>query len=117
MDGPRKNYTLKLRGKVQRTQPTLRLFSLSTEHLNGLEVTGGAADIYKCSGQLMQALIYELLSKAGLPEKVLKPYIDFQERLKAYNAVAGGIGKPFQKRARSQPNLRANTHSNLQDLA
>ena len=66
-------------------------------HLNGYEVTGGAADIFKCFDQVMRPLIYELLKAAGMPDKVIKPYIDFQERLKAYNAIAGGIGKPFQK--------------------
>ena len=66
-------------------------------HLNGHEVTGGAADIFKCFDQVMRPLIYQLLEAAGLPDKVLRPYIDFQERLKAYNTVAGGVGKPFQK--------------------
>ena len=68
-------------------------------HLNGKEVTGGAADIFKCFDQAMRPLIYELLKAAGMPDKVIKPYIDFQERLQAYNTIAGGIGKPFQKPA------------------
>ena len=41
-------------------------------HLNGLDVTGGAADIYKCFDQVMRPLVYEVLRRVGLPSKVLK---------------------------------------------
>ena len=65
--------------------------------LRGKEATGGAADIFKCFDQITRPLVYELLRKAGMPEKVLKAYIGFQENLKAYNTVSGGIGEAYRK--------------------
>ena len=34
-----------------------------------LDMTGGAADIFKCFDQLSRPLIYAILEKAGMPEK------------------------------------------------
>ena len=65
--------------------------------VNGLEITGGAADVFKCFDQVMRPLIYELLRKAGLPPQILQAYMQFQEQLKAYNTVAGGGGKTIRK--------------------
>ena len=41
--------------------------------------------------------MYKLLKEAGLPEKVLAAYTNFQESLKVRNTIAGGMGKEYQK--------------------
>ena len=58
----------------------------------GMDLTGGAADIYKCFDQLSRPLIYMILEKAGMPEQVLGAYRKFLEELTVYNTVAGGGG-------------------------
>ena len=65
--------------------------------LRRIDATGGAADIFKCFDQVTRELVYELLSRAGLPKKILKAYKGFQESLKAYNTVAGGVGAAYSK--------------------
>ena len=64
---------------------------------NGKEATGGAAEIFKCFDQVMRNLVYELLDKADMPRNILDAYIGFQENLKAYNTVAGGVGEGYTK--------------------
>ena len=49
--------------------------------LKGEEYTGGAADVYNCFDQIERPLMYEILRKVGMPERVLKPYAKFLEQL------------------------------------
>ena len=65
--------------------------------MRGMELTGGAADIYKCFDQLSRPLIYKILEEAGMLEKVLDTYRKFLEGLTVYNTVAGGLGEAYTK--------------------
>ena len=65
--------------------------------LKGLDATGGAADIFKCCDQAMRPLVYKLLEKVGLPPNILNAYVGFQEVLKAYKIIAGGVGEAYMK--------------------
>ena len=66
---------------------------LELRRLKKEDFSGGAADIFKCFDQINRPLVYKLLKKAGLPEKVLRAYQNFQEGLKVRDRIAGGIGK------------------------
>ena len=67
--------------------------------LKGEELTGGAADIYKCFGQIDRTLLYRILEEAGMPKGVMNAYRNFLENLEVYNTVAGGLGQPYTKPA------------------
>ena len=56
------------------------------------EYCGGIADILKCFDQIQRPLLEVLLRLAGLPEKLVKPYIDCFNKLTVYNTFAGHIG-------------------------
>ena len=71
---------------------------LEEAHLNGTAFSGGATDIWKCFDQLNRQLLYELAKRAGMPVRVLRAYIAFQESLRIHNSVAGGLGKPFSRK-------------------
>ena len=59
------------------------------------DFTGGAADVYKCFDQVQRPLMYEILRKGGMPEKVLSTYGKFIEELEVRNTVVGGVGTPY----------------------
>ena len=65
--------------------------------LKGEDYTGGAADVYKCFDQIQRPLMYEILRKGGMPERVLTPYAKFLEQLEVRNTVVGGIGTPYKR--------------------
>ena len=48
--------------------------------LNGTEVTGGAADMYKIFDQVQRDLLYKLLEKADKPKGILDSYSRFFKR-------------------------------------
>ena len=56
------------------------------------------ADIAKFFDQIRRPLIYKLAEAAGMPPKVLRAYRGYLETLNHYNALAGGIGKPYRKK-------------------
>ena len=58
------------------------------------DYTGGAADVYKSFDQVQRPLMYEILRKGGMPEKVLKTYEQFLERLEVRNMVGRTRGRP-----------------------
>ena len=62
-----------------------------------LDLTGGAADIFKCFDQLSRPLIYAILEKAGVRPRVLETCRKFIGSLTTYNTVAGGLGEAYTK--------------------
>ena len=64
--------------------------------LRGMDVSGGAAAIFKYFDQVNRTLVYEILEKAGIPKRILQAYNGFQETLRAYFIIAGVSGKPTQ---------------------
>ena len=65
--------------------------------LMGVDLTGGAADIYKCFDQLSRPLIYKVLEEAGMPTRVLDAYRKYLEELTIYNTIAGGLRRSILK--------------------
>ena len=63
----------------------------------GMDVTGGAADIYKCFDQLSRPLIHTILEETGMPTRVLETYSKYLEALTIYNTIAGGLGEAYSK--------------------
>ena len=60
--------------------------------LQGIDYTGGSADIFKCFDQVDRQLLYKMLQKAGFPTRILNAYKQFIEHHMTYNAVASGLG-------------------------
>ena len=66
--------------------------------LMGIDVTGGACDLYKCFDQIIRELAYEILRIAGMPKQILDAYARFLDNVEVHNTVAGGIGQAFNKK-------------------
>ena len=60
--------------------------------------SGTVADILKCFDQLPRDLLYWMLLIGGIPQGILTAYRNFEENIRVYNSVAGGIGQPYKKR-------------------
>ena len=71
---------------------------LEHHELNDRWYTGGAIDIRKCFDQMPRTQLYTLAKKTGMPQQVLQTYMQYQEELKTYNTVQGGLGQPYSKR-------------------
>ena len=54
--------------------------------------TGGAADVYKCFGQIQRQLLYRVMKEAWMPARVREAYQNLQDNLEVHNTIAGGIG-------------------------
>ena len=52
--------------------------------------------MYKCFDQIQRPLMYKLLRRGGMPEKVLGTYAKFLEALSVRNNIVGGIGTPYK---------------------
>ena len=74
----------------------------SLEHevarLQGKEITGGSADIYKCFDQIQRRLLKRLLEESGFPQRILEPYMRYLEQLTIYNTLAGTLGEPHRRK-------------------
>ena len=75
------------------------LTALVLEHakVNGKKLTGGAVDMEKCFDSINRRLAIMMLQAAGMPPGVVLAYRNFHEEVRAYNALAGGLGKPYKK--------------------
>lgn len=56
----------------------------------GIDFTGGASDIYKCSDQIDRKLVYSILRAAGCPGRVITAYEASMENVAAHNTISGG---------------------------
>ena len=65
--------------------------------LQGIDYSGGAADISKCFDQVRREIVYKLMEEAGIPKGILTAYRDFQEPLQVRNTIAGGLGEAYAK--------------------
>ena len=63
--------------------------------LQGKAFSGAATDIMKCFDQVSRRLVKKILQAAGLPPHILDAYMRFQESLNVFNAISGGLGKPY----------------------
>ena len=66
--------------------------------LQGKEVTGGSADIFKCFDQVQRPLLKVLLQMSGCPSRVVEPYMRYLDQMVIYNSVAGTLGEPHQRK-------------------
>ena len=67
--------------------------------MTGAEFSGGSADIYKCSDQILRPLVRKVLGEAGMPTMIIDTYMKFLEKLTVRNTVAGGLGEPYGRPA------------------
>ena len=66
--------------------------------LEGKDVTGGSADIFKCFDQVQRRLLKRLLMESGFPQRILDPYMRYLEQLNIFNSLAGTLGEPHQRK-------------------
>eukprot|EP00969_Alexandrium_andersonii_P210736 9308159-Alexandrium_andersonii.AAC.1 len=52
----------------------------------------GCVDVYKCFDQVQRPLLYHVLATAGLPLRILVPYMRYHESLRVRNSITGGLG-------------------------
>jgi hypothetical protein len=67
--------------------------------LDGTQLTGAVADIYKCFDQILRDLLKEQLDVGGMPRRISEPYLRFMDSLKVRNSLAGALGAPYQPEA------------------
>ncbi len=74
--------------------------ALIVEHntVNGYHTAGGSIDIYKCFDQINRKLIYKLALRAGMPRRVLDPYLRYIDNLVIKYQVGRTIGSPHKER-------------------
>ena len=66
--------------------------------VQGKAFTGSSADIAKCFDQIVRPILYYIAGVAGMPQRVLQPYMRYMENLKVHNTIGKGIGRPYQRR-------------------
>ena len=76
----------------------LTSFTIEVARLCGYAFTGGAVDIFKCFDQISRVLLGRLLLMGGFPPAIWKAYEKFHKELHIRNLLAGGYGRPFQKK-------------------
>ena len=62
------------------------------------QATGRATDIYKCFDQVVQPLMCMTARIAGMPARILKPYIGTVGNLKIRNTLAVGYGEKHTRK-------------------
>ena len=63
----------------------------------GRDISGGAADIFKCFDQVCRPLLYALLERTGCPSQLVDTYRAFVEHVQVYNNLVGSIGQPYAR--------------------
>ena len=64
----------------------------------GKKVTGVSADIFKSFGQISRVVLGATLQKAGLPERVRRPHMEFISVLTVRNSISGGLSQEYTRR-------------------
>ena len=64
----------------------------------GTPFSGASADIMKCFDQVVRPLLYFVLRIAGLPYRILEPYIRYSESMRVHDTIGQGIGHAYQRR-------------------
>ena len=72
---------------------------LELARVTDTHIVGGAVDIHKCFDQICRDLLYDILTRAGFPPRILVAYRAYHEHVAAYNAVAGALGTAYTKPA------------------
>ena len=67
-------------------------------HLRHVHFSGSSADIAKCFDMIVRPVLYCTGRLAGMPTRILEPYIRYMEALQVRNTIHGGLGKPYAKR-------------------
>ena len=79
---------------------------VETARLKNQDITGGAADVWKCSDQVLRELLFVLLKLGGFPSRILAAYKNFHDNCHFYN---GGrdTGGTTQAPLRDSPRVPA----------
>ena len=62
--------------------------------LIGEPTAGGSIDIYKCFDQIDRDLVEQLARQAGMPERILQPYLRYINNMSIRYQVGSTIGEP-----------------------
>ena len=77
-------------------------FGMATQfekiEMAGIQFCGGTVDIAKCFDQINPCLVEALAKLAGMPSRVLQPYLRYRSTLIVHNAIAQGIGVGYSRR-------------------
>lgn len=65
----------------------LELLKLSDEHFSGASV-----DVFKCFDQIPRPIIHKIASEAGMPSRILEPYMRYIDNLKVRYQVGEMVG-------------------------
>ena len=65
---------------------------LEEARIQGIPITGGSADLWKCLDQIQIAFLCKLIRLAGYPTGPLTAYSNFHQHCLYYNTLAGGLG-------------------------
>ena len=57
-----------------------------------------ACDLYKCFDQSNRTLLYGLLARAGMPSRLLLPYMAFMENAQFRCVLSAGVGQPERRK-------------------
>ena len=84
----------------QGAEPAWWQLSLCLEHwrTKQTQATGGATDIYKCFDQIVGPLVHTSARVAGIPKRILTPYVSIMEALRIRNSLTVGYGAPHTRR-------------------
>jgi hypothetical protein len=71
---------------------------LELARLSNESFAGASVDVFKCFDQINRPLVYLLASKAGMPSRVLLPYMRYIDSLKVRYQVGSSVGVPHVDR-------------------
>jgi hypothetical protein len=67
---------------------------LELAQLSGEPIAGASVDVFKCFDQINRALVFMLASRAGMPSRILKPYMRYIDAIKVRYQVGQTVGNP-----------------------
>ena len=84
----------------------LSSIQMESWHTQNVAFSGSSADIAKCFDQIVRPLLYTMAYLAGMPSRVLKPYMRFMEALTVYNTIGrSGLGGTIREEVQDSTGL------------
>jgi len=65
---------------------------------NGEDIAGASVDVYKCFDQINREVVREVATQAGMPPRILEPYLRFLDDLVIRFQTGKDIGQPHKHR-------------------
>ena len=71
---------------------------LELHKVQGSRIAGASIDVYKCFDQLVRQLVFRVAREAGMPARILDPYMRYLEAMQIRYQLNGTLGPPHQDR-------------------